>query len=80
MIFFYSLNLFSILLALSKLPLKVQANNKLPNVPGPPGEPDPPDPMRANGMATLLLFFICEVGIIFFDSWFVLESNPTTKQ
>ena len=80
MIFFYSLTLFSILLALSKLPLKVQANNKLPNVPGPPGEPDPPDPMRANGMATVLLFFICEFGIIFFDSWFVLESNPTTKK
>ena len=65
--------MFSILLALSKLPLEIQANNKLPNVPGPAGEPDPPDPMRANAIATLLLFFFCEIGIIFFDPWFVLE-------
>ena len=65
---FYNVNLFSILLALSKFPLKVQGSNRLPKVPGPPGEPDPPDPMRANAIATLLLFFIGEFGIIFFDS------------
>ena len=65
---FYNVNLFSILLALSKFPLKVQGSNSLPKVPGPPGEPDPPDPMRENAIATLLLFFIGEFGIIFFDS------------
>ena len=65
---FCHLSLFNILLALSKLPLKIQDSNRLPKVPGPPGEPDPPDPMRANAIATLLLFFIGEFGIIFFDS------------